>query len=313
MNYKINKLKLLKLKIGFVGQGFVGKNHADDFERRGYKVVRYSLESDYINNGHLIKDCDVVFIATPTPTSLDNFDYTSVKQAVRKVGPGKIAVIKSTIIPGTTEIIQKENPDKIIIHAPEFLSEATAARDAAFPDRNIIGIPKDTLKYRKAARLLLNILPNAPYNKVCRAKEAELIKYGRNTMGVVRIVFANILYDTALAIDADWGVIQEAMSADPDNGPTYMNPIHKSGRGAGGHCFIKDFAALRHFFEKNLRDKKSLDVLNSIENKNIELLKNTSKDLDLLTGVYGEEVLDDYHQEEPLNQNVLRIPTISMQ
>ena len=36
--------------IGFCGQGWIGKNYADDFERRGYYVVRYSLEKQYIKN-----------------------------------------------------------------------------------------------------------------------------------------------------------------------------------------------------------------------------------------------------------------------
>lgn len=278
----------LELKIGFVGQGFVGKNHADDFERRGYKVIRYSLEENFINNGHLIKDCDIVFIATPTPTTPQGFEYETVRQSVSKVGPGKIAVIKSTILLGTTELIQKDNPDKIVLHAPEFLSEVSASRDAAFPTRNIIGIPEKTTKHKRAARLLLSILPHAPYNKICMSKEAELIKYGRNTLGYARIVFANILYEIANSIRADWKVVQEAMSADPENGPTYMSPIHKSGRGAGGHCFIKDFAALRQFFEKhNLEDRDSLQVLLALEKKNIQLLKKTGKDLDLLNGVYG--------------------------
>ncbi len=30
------------MKIGFIGQGWIGKNYADDFEHRGYRVVRYS-------------------------------------------------------------------------------------------------------------------------------------------------------------------------------------------------------------------------------------------------------------------------------
>ena len=83
-------------------------------------------------------------------------------------------------------------------------------------------------------------------------------------------------------------VIEEAISADPDNGETYSKPIHKSGRGAGGHCFIKDFAALRNFFGQHVGDIKSKDIFYSLEKKNIELLKSTKKDLDLLEGVYGK-------------------------
>jgi len=281
-------MKVNTLKIGFIGQGFVGKNQADDYERRGFNTVRYSLEAQFVQNKDKIKKCDIVFIAVPTPTNERGFDDSIVRKAVSLVAPGKIAVLKSTILPGTTQSIQNEYKDRIVLHSPEFLSEATAGRDAAFPDRNIIGIPKDTIKYHRAAKKVLQTLPVAPYNKICSAKEAEIIKYARNTLGFVRIVFTNILYDLSRSIGADWKVIEEAISADPDNGETYSKPIHKSGRGAGGHCFIKDFAALRNFFGQHVGDIKSKDIFYSLEKKNIELLKSTKKDLDLLEGVYGK-------------------------
>lgn len=280
-----------KIKVGFIGQGFVGKNQADDYERRGYKPVRYSLEPQFVKNKKEIGNCDIVFIAVPTPTTPEGFDDSIVRQAVSLVAKGKIAVIKSTVLPGTTESIQQEYPDRIVLHAPEFLSEATASRDAAFPDRNIIGMPKNTPLYVESAKLVLSSLPTAPYNKICSSREAELIKYARNTMGFVRIVFVNILYDLSESLETDWSNIEEAISNDPQNGPTYSRPLHKTGRGAGGHCFIKDFGALRKFFASNINDKKSMDVLNALEAKNIELLLSTHKDLDLLKGVYGENIV----------------------
>jgi nucleotide sugar dehydrogenase len=280
-----------KIKVGFIGQGFVGKNQADDYERRGYKPVRYSLEPQFVKNKKEIGNCDIVFIAVPTPTTPEGFDDSIVRQAVSLVAKGKIAVIKSTVLPGTTESIQQEYPDRIVLHAPEFLSEATASRDAAFPDRNIVGIPKNTPLYTECAKLVLSSLPTAPYNKICSSREAELIKYARNTMGLVRIVFVNILYDLSQSLDTDWSNIEEAISNDPQNGPTYSRPLHKTGRGAGGHCFIKDFGALKKFFASRIDDKKSMDVLASLEAKNIELLLSTQKDLDLLKGVYGENII----------------------
>ena len=274
--------------IGFIGQGFVGKNYADDFERRGYEIIRYSLESQFKNNKHKIKDCKIVFIAVPTPTTPDGFDYSIVQDAVGLVGKGKIAVIKSTILPGVTELIQGEYPDRIVMHAPEFLSEATAARDAAFPDRNIIGIAQENSTHRKAAELVLSTLPNSPYNLICGAKEAELIKYARNTMGFTRIVFVNILYDLSQGVGADWNLIEDAIGADPDNGPTYSRPVHKTGRGAGGNCFIKDFAALKKFFDETMKDSNARLVLDALERKNVELLLESNKDIHLLKEVYGE-------------------------
>jgi len=285
---KSSRILEKKLSIGFIGQGFVGKNMADDFENRDYQTVRYSLEAEFINNSHLIKECEIVFIATPTPTTPTGFDYSSISEALSKVGRGKVAVIKSTILPGTTEVLQKENPDIIVLHSPEFLSEVTAAQDTKFPIRNIVGMPRKTVRHERAARLVLSILPPAPYELVCMSVESELIKYGRNVLGCIRIIFTNLLYDASTELGADWKNIQGAMSADPDTGPTYLNPIHKSGRGAGGHCFIKDFAAFRQFFAERMKDETAIMMLLAIEQKNIELLEASGKDADILEGVYGK-------------------------
>ena len=278
-------------QIGFIGQGWIGKNYADDFEKRGFEVVRYALEEPHVNNGDRIAECDIVFIAVPTPTTPKGFDDSILRQAVKKVGKGKIAVIKSTILPGTTESIQKDNPEIYVLHSPEFLTEATAAYDAAHPNRNIIGIPLENELYRKLAQAVLAVLPRAPYQKICRAQEAELIKYGGNCWFYFKVIFMNMLYDLAQASGLDYQIIKEALAADPRIGSTHLDPIHKSGRGAGGHCFIKDFAAFTEIYQKAVGDEFGLKVLESLKHKNINLLVSTNKDLELLKGVYGEEVV----------------------
>jgi len=67
------KKKAHRPLIGFIGQGYIGKNYADDFERRGFRVVRYALENGYEKNRELIKRCDIVFVAVPTPTTPKGF------------------------------------------------------------------------------------------------------------------------------------------------------------------------------------------------------------------------------------------------
>ena len=49
------KVFLEKPLIGFVGQGYVGKNYADNFAKRGFPIVRYSLEPKYRGNRDKIK------------------------------------------------------------------------------------------------------------------------------------------------------------------------------------------------------------------------------------------------------------------
>ena len=281
------------MNIGFIGQGFIGKSYADDMDRRGYTTVRYALEEPYVRNKDRIRACDMVFIAVPTPTTPKGFDYSIVESALTLVGAGKTAVIKSTMLPGTTAKLQKKFPTLFVMHSPEFLVLKQADEDAARPLRNIIGIPRDTAAFRTKARQVLEVLPKAPFELVCGAKEAELIKYSGNFFLYLKVLYANLMYETAQAIGADYDVVRAAVAADPRIGPSHLSVLHdsghkgaKKGRGAGGACFIKDVAALAEFYRATVKNKKGAALIDAAIAKNIELLRASKKDLDLLRGVY---------------------------
>jgi hypothetical protein len=70
-----------------------------------------------------------------------------------------------------------------------------------------------------------------------------------------------------------------------------MSISHQGGRGSAGHCFLKDKAAFIEMYEKLVGDKEGLDALWSWEYKNFQYLLESGKDLDLLRGVYGEDLL----------------------
>ena len=285
------------LRVGFIGQGWIGKNYALDFETRGFQVVRYGLEREYIANKDNLALCDVVFVAVPTPTTPKGFDDSILRTAIAATGVGKTVVIKSTLLPGTTESIQIQYPDRIIMHSPEFLREASAQYDAAHPERNIIGITEMSEAHRAAADVVLAILPHAPYELMCTAREAEYIKYAGNAFLFLKVLFANLMFDLSRAEKCDWEVIRAALGADPRIGPSHLKVMHESrpgvtpGRGAGGHCFIKDMAALRELYEKILpQDEHGARVFKALERKNADLLTHSQKDLDLLQGVYGNDI-----------------------
>lgn len=277
--------------IGFIGQGWIGKNYADDFENRKYTVIRYALEAPYNQNKDAIKDCDIVFIAVPTPTTTQGFDDSILRKVLSLVGKGKIAVIKSTLLVGRTAILQKENPDIIVLHSPEFLCESTAAYDAANPQRNIVGIPEMSETNKKAAEKVLSVLPHSPYSLICTSSEAEMIKYAHNIHGYMEVLFSNLFYDVAQAHNANWEVLKESFKADPMMSHYYLNPVHKSGRGAGGDCFIKDFEAFTEIYRSAVYDQAGQKMLEAMRDKNLELLLSTNKDLQLLEGVYGKSIL----------------------
>lgn len=275
--------------IGFIGQGFIGKNYADDFERRGYEVIRYAKEPQYEQNKDRIQTCDIVFIAVPTPTTPHGFDDSLVRKVISLVGKGKSAVIKSTILPGTTVSIQRENPGIFVFHSPEFLIAATAAQDASQPQRNIVGIPEKNATYTTKAQEVIDILPVAPYTLICSSQEAELIKYGGNCFLYTKVIFMNILYDYAASLGCDWDIVSDALVHDNRIGSSHMKPHHSSGRGAGGHCFIKDFEAFIEGYSKKCgADTDGLDVLRTLKEKNYGLLRSSNKDGDIVKGVTGK-------------------------
>lgn len=277
------------LSIGFIGQGYIGKNYADDFEERGYTVVRYGLEDAYKENKDRIAECDVVFIAVPTPTTKDGFDDSVVRESVALVGEGKIAVIKSTILPGTTLKIQEAFPSVYVMHSPEFLSKNTAAEDARHPKRNIVGIPKETEEYKSRAQMVLDTLPDSPYSSICSAEEAEIIKYANNTFFYTKVVYMNLLYDLAEKHGCEWDHIREAMAHEPWIGTMHIDPVHKTGRGAGGLCLIKDFAAFADHYRSLVDDPEGKALFDAIEEKNLALLKQTNKDTGTIKEIYGDE------------------------
>jgi nucleotide sugar dehydrogenase len=278
----------MNTRIGFIGQGWIGKHYADDFEKRGYEVVRFALEEPYIRNREKIGECDIVFIAVPTPTTKEGFDDSIVRGVLPLVGKGKIAVIKSTILPGTTESLQKENPDMFVLHSPEFLVESTAAYDAGHPNRNIVGIPIENDTYRVKAQTVLDVLPDAPYVRTMSSRDAEFVKYAGNCFLFTKVMYMNLLYDLVVAKGGDWKSVRDALIHDPRIGVSHTEPVHKTGRGAGGHCFIKDFEAFREMYDKEVQDTYGSSLLEAMAHKNIELLVNSNKDLDLLEGVYGD-------------------------
>ena len=284
--------------IGFVGQGFIGKSYADDMERRGYAVVRYALEEPYAANKNRIQECGIVFIAVPTPTTPKGFDYSIVESALKLCKAGSVAVIKSTVLPGTTAKLQKKFPKLHVMHSPEFLVLKQAAEDAARPLRNIIGTVLQTPATKTKAKQVMKVLPRAPYELICGIKEAELIKYAGNFFLYMKVLYANLMFEMADATGADYEIMRAAIAADPRIGPSHLQVLHDSGhkgarkgRGAGGVCFIKDIAALADFYEAEVGNKAGTKLVRALIAKNIELLVASGKDLDLLAGVHGTKAI----------------------
>ena len=258
-------------------------------------MVCYSKEPDFIQNKEEIISCDIVFIAVPTPSTPEGFDSSIVKSVLPFIGKGNTAVIKSTMLPGSTRKLAEDFPEIYVMHSPEFLREKTAAHDTKNPERNIIGIPYDTEEWQSKAQEVIETFAPALHNKIIDIESAELIKYMSNCFLTTKVVFFNAMYDIAEKLGLDWESIHESVVADSRIGVSHTQIMHESGhggdasRGAGGHCFIKDFTALRELYERILPEETdTLNFLKSTEMNNVNLLKKSNKDLDIIQDIYGK-------------------------
>jgi UDPglucose 6-dehydrogenase len=283
-----------KPKIGFIGQGWIGKNYSDDFEKRGYEVIRYALEEPYVQNKAKLSEAEIVFVAVPTPTTPKGFDDSILRAALKNTHKGQTVVIKSTLKPGTTKMLQKACKGIYLMHAPEFLSRGTASHDAQHPIQNIIGIPVDTAEYRTRAEA---VLP-ASRPVIVPSTTAEFFKYVHNTSLFARGMYMNMLYDLAQPLRVDWKdikdmIIHDPMIAfqDPEVGKWHIEPAHPSGRGIGGDCHIKDFETFERLFREYVDDPHSMKMIRAMKERNIKLLLDHNKDFHFLEMVYGKGIL----------------------
>lgn len=237
--------------IGVMGLGMVGGALFRYFEKtrgliQGETLIGYDPMKPGYQDLELLQRAEVVFIGVPTPYLMGEdgkigFDESYVRSAIESLREPKIIVIKSTVLPGTTERMQKEYPQHKFLFNPEFLTEVSADQDMNYPDRQLIGTTEQSYN---VATDVLHLLPMAPFERVMRAREAEMVKYFGNTWFSTKVVFANQIYDLCEALGIDYDIVKEGASADKRIGRTHLDVFHKGYRGYGGKCLPKDTRAL---------------------------------------------------------------------
>ncbi|MFA6428749.1 MAG: hypothetical protein WCW02_04405 [Candidatus Buchananbacteria bacterium] len=246
--------------IGVIGGGMVGGAIKGYFPQA--LIYDKFLPQDELER---VLVCDYIFIAVPTPFT-DKFDLSIMDEAFGYLTglKDKIVIIKSTVLPGTTDDYQVKYPNLKILFNPEFLTEVTALDDFKEPDRQIVGF---TDKSQAVAAEVLQLLPKAPYQKIMPAKSAEMIKYMFNTFYATKVVFANQVYDLCQKIEVDYEQVKEAFLTEKKNLFNHFNIWHKDYRGYGGKCLPKDLNALVELADKNKVDLKLLKTVREINNQ----------------------------------------------
>lgn len=237
------------------------------FEKAGRTHFLYDPYKKLGSKGEVNK-ADVVFVSVPTPYKVKEggFDLSYVKETCEFLDDGKVVVIKSTVVPGTTQKLQDEYPNLKFLFNPEFLTELTADQDMNYPDRQIIGHTKES--YNVAGHVM-RLLPLAPYERIMPATAAETVKYFGNTWFSTKVVFANQMYDLCEKLGIDYDIVKEAAAGDKRIGPSHLEIFHKDYRGYGGKCLPKDIRALIQLAESLGVELKLHKTVEEINNKMI--------------------------------------------
>lgn len=284
-----------KLKIGIVGQGFVGSALREGLSCEFIEAATYDKfdksKSTVSGIRELCHAASVIFVCVPSPMKKDgSCDISIVESVIAEIAEHagyNVAVIKSTIPPGTTNYLnEKYGKDNFaVMFNPEFLTEANAVNDFKNQDRIVIGTPRQEWTRKAAAEaialnkqdwnpaILVNSVyslsfPNVPYVEL-PATTAELVKYTANTFLATKVSFANEIYQICQALNVDYDQMIGAAKLDKRLGDSHwkvpgpMLADDGSGKllpGWAGSCFVKDVNALRVVADKLNVDTKVLDA-----------------------------------------------------
>ena len=243
-------------RVGIIGNGFVGGAIAHGFSpaaTANCQVRVYDKSPDRTVNSleETVNESDYIFVSVPTPmdkSGVINLEYVrNAFKSIEEVNNRKdnVVILKSTVVPGTTDDLQVSYPKLNIIFNPEFLTERSARLDFINQNRIVLGGDKENVNNVED---LYTSRFKSCYIIKTDFKTAELIKYFSNIFFAVKVSFANEMKLVCDTIGADWITAVEAFVADGRVGDSHLNVPGPDGKfGFGGSCFPKDINAFMSF------------------------------------------------------------------
>lgn len=233
------------------------------------------------------ENVDFAYIAVPTPPHPETgaCDTSIVEGILDELPAGFTAVIKSTVVPGTTQRLHEQYSHLKIAYSPEFLVERRRLEDFANQDILICGTYHQDVAERVFEQHRQAGVLRRDQTFMVTPTQAELVKYTKNTFFALKVIYANQLYDICEAMGEDWYTIRDIITAEQSQpiGPTHLDPIFGLYRGFGGKCLPKDSLALGVLAEE-LGVK--YEIMDAIQQDNAILR-------DILTGKPSDVVTND--------------------
>ncbi len=305
------------MRVSIVGSGYVGTTVAACLADMGHDVYNIDIDEsvvEAINSGETpihepgldalvsayggksltastdydrITDTDLTILALPTPSEANgSIDLRAMKAGVESVGEAisdkegyHLVVVKSTVIPGTTEdelapILESasgktDGEEFGLAVNPEFQREGSAVEDFMEPDKIVIGTDGDKRALDLLAQLYEPIVADwdIPVVETGR-REAEMIKYANNSFLAAKVSLINDLGNICKAFGVDAYEVADAIGMDDRIGEQFL----RSGVGWGGSCFPKDIKAITHSAREAGYEPKMLDAAVSVNDEQPERL-----------------------------------------
>jgi UDPglucose 6-dehydrogenase len=238
-----------KKTVGIIGNGFVGESQAFAFSPTADVKI---FDIDPLKATHNLEETleqEFIFVCLPTPMRMDGTqDLSFIENFFGSIFPNKdqIFIIKSTVLPGTTESLSERFGFNIIF-SPEFLTERTAKLDMLTQARIILG--GDSRLNERVKSLFEDRFMNRNFI-LTDSKTAEYIKYMNNTFFATKVSIMNEFYRLGSAIGINWEDAMNGFASDGRVGDSHLHVPGPDGKmGYGGTCFPKDVNALIKFAE----------------------------------------------------------------
>jgi UDPglucose 6-dehydrogenase/GDP-mannose 6-dehydrogenase len=241
------------------------------FEEGLPELLRKNLGGRFTATGDLraaVLGSDLSLIAVGTPFDGTRIDLGSVRAVAREIGEAlrdkqgyHVVVVKSTVVPGTTDTEVKAvleeasgkraGADFGLAMNPEFLTEGQAVRDFMAPDRIVLGA--SDARAMDALDALYARFQDVPKIRT-NPRTAEMVKYASNALLATAISFSNEIANLCArlggvdVVDVMEGVHASSyLSVTSPDGKRTKAPITSflgAGCGFGGSCLPKDVKAL---------------------------------------------------------------------
>ena len=259
MQINRRRLNINNIRIGIVGNGYVGKATSflkhDKYgeQAKNVEVLIYDKDPSKCSPSgtefsHL-NTCVLIFVCVPTPMNSDGSCDTSLVAGVidklkKEVNDVPIFV-RSTVPVGFCD-------SHGVNFMPEFLTEKNWEHDVINSKDWVIGLfDNENTDTREKIRGFLalahknKLLKNSPSIHFTSNKNAELTKYARNCFLAAKVSFFNSLEKFCVEKGVPYDVARELICLDKRVGDSHTKVPGPDGkRGFGGTCFPKDLNSL---------------------------------------------------------------------